>query len=691
MAMRKSLIILSIFLCLICSNINICSSRSEEDEDLSFLQQQEQNGAASSEHRDYENYDDLEDADLSADADEDSGYSAPEVDETHVVVLKESNFTEFVGKNRFVMVEFYAPWCGHCQALAPEYAAAAEELKDDAVALAKIDASEEAELSQKFDVQGFPTLYFFVDGVHKPYPGLRTKSEEDEDLSFLQQQEQNGAASSEHRDYENYDDLEDADLSADADEDSGYSAPEVDETHVVVLKESNFTEFVGKNRFVMVEFYAPWCGHCQALAPEYAAAAEELKDDAVALAKIDASEEAELSQKFDVQGFPTLYFFVDGVHKPYPGLRTKDAIVTWLKKKIGPGLLNITTIEEAERVLADEDKLVLGYLESLVGSESDELAAASKLEDDVGFYQTTSPDVAKLLHIDPQAKRPALVILKKENEKITHFGGQFTKSAIAEFVFENKLPLVTNFTRESAPLVFENPIKKQLILFARSNDVEKYYPIFLEAAKTFRGKLICVYVDLDNEDVGKQVSEYFGVSGEATSVLAYTGNEDDRKFLLDGELTISSIKSFGEKFLGDNLKPFYKSEPIPEKNDGDVKIVVGDNFDEIVLDESKDVLLELYAPWCGHCQSLEPIYNKLGKHLRGIGSLVIAKMDGTTNEHPRAKITFDDDRTVVAFYKFLKKHASIPFKLQKAASEKSTASDDIISSHESSSSVKDEL
>lgn len=56
------------------------------------------------------------------------------------------------------------------------------------------------------------------------------------------------------------------------------------------------------------------------------------------------------------------------------------------------------------------------------GSESDELAAASKLEDGVNFYQTVIPNVAKLFHIDPNAKRPALVLLKKEEEKLNHFG-----------------------------------------------------------------------------------------------------------------------------------------------------------------------------------------------------------------------------------------------------------------------------
>ncbi|XP_052200289.1 protein disulfide isomerase-like 1-4 [Diospyros lotus] len=543
------------------------------------------------------------------------------------------------------------------------------------------------------------------------YCSAATLSNDDEDLSFLEDSDAESSHPDQYqRDFENYDDLYEDDGALDSDDHEAYSTPVVDEKDVVVLKDSNFSNFIAQNRYVMVEFYAPWCGHCQALAPEYAAAATELKGEAV-LAKVDAAEETDLAQKYEIQGFPTVFFFIDGVHKDYPGQRTKDAIVTWVKKKTGPGIYNLTTVEEAERILTSESKVVLGFLDTLVGPQSEELAAASRLEDDVSFYQTASTEVAKLFHIDPQAKRPALVLLKKEAEKISHFDGQFTKSEITQFVYENKLPLVTIFTREIAPLIFENPIKKQLLLFATSNDSIKLIPTFQEAAKPFKGKLIFVIVEMDNEDFGKPVSEYFGVAGDAPRVLAYTGNDDARKFVLDGKLTLSNIKSFAEDFLDDKLKPFYKSDPVPETNDGDVKIVVGNNFDEIVLDESKDVLLEIYAPWCGHCQALEPIYNKLGKYLRGIDSLVIAKMDGTTNEHPRAKadgfptllffpagnksfdpITVDTDRTVVAFYKFLKKHATIPFKLQKPAeSQKPKESDDTESQNSSNETVKDEL
>ncbi|KAL2328615.1 hypothetical protein Fmac_022042 [Flemingia macrophylla] len=523
-----------------------------------------------------------------------------------------------------------------------------------------------------------------------PLNDTKLQDDDDEDLSFLDDPH-DAAHHSQIPDPDHFDDDDDdadefGDFSGyDPSADDAFADPAVDEKDIVVLKERNFTTVVENNRFVMVEFYAPWCGHCQALAPEYAAAATELKPDGVVLAKVDATVENELAHEYDVQGFPTVFFFADGAHRPYTGQRTKDAIVTWIRKKIGPGSYNITTLDDAERVLTSESRVVLGFLNSLVGSESDELAAASKLEDDVNFYQTVVPEVAKLFHIDASVKRPALVLLKKEEEKLNHFDGKFVKAEIADFVSANKLPLVTTFTRENAPSIFESQIKKQLIF---------------------------VHVELDNEDVGKPVADYFGLTGNSPKVLAYTGNEDGRKFLLDGEVTVDTITAFGKDFLEDKLKPFLKSDPVPESNDGDVKIVVGNNFDEIVLDESKDVLLEIYAPWCGHCQALEPTYNKLAKHLRSIESIVIAKMDGTTNEHPRAKadgfptilffpagnktsdpIPVDVDRTVVAFYKFLRKHASIPFKLQKPASTSKSGSEssDVKESQSSSTDLKDEF
>jgi protein disulfide-isomerase A1 len=92
------------------------------------------------------------------------------------------------------------------------------------------------------------------------------------------------------------------------------------------LKADTFPSFIKENPLVLAEFFAPWCGHCKSLAPEYEEAATSLKEKNIKLAKVDCTQEAELCQSYGVEGYPTLKIFrgPDNI-VPYQGPRKADA------------------------------------------------------------------------------------------------------------------------------------------------------------------------------------------------------------------------------------------------------------------------------------------------------------------------------------------------------------------------------
>merc|ERR1719268_601401 len=101
----------------------------------------------------------------------------------------------------------------------------------------------------------------------------------------------------------------------------------------------------------------------------------------------------------------------------------------------------------------------------------------------------------------------------------------------------------------------------------------------------------------------------------------------------DAKEFMPSLKEFLTQMQAGSLEPHMKSEPVPDNSANAVKVAVAKNFEELVTNSEKDVLVEFYAPWCGHCKKLTPIYDELGEKMAA-EDVEIVKMDATANDVP---------------------------------------------------------
>ncbi|KAF2104821.1 disulfide isomerase [Rhizodiscina lignyota] len=227
--------------------------------------------------------------------------------------LDGSNFDSIVlNSGKPALVEFFAPWCGHCKNLAPVYdeLASTFAFAENKVTVAKVDADNHKDLGKRFGVQGFPTLKWF-DG----------KSDKPEDYSS-------------GRDLES--------LQSFITDKTGIKPKGAKKapSKVEMLSDSKFKQQVGSDKNVLVAFTAPWCGHCKNLAPTWETLAEDFASEpSVVIAKVDAEspDAKQTAQDQGVSSYPTIKYFPAGSTEAekYEGGRTEKDFIAFINEKAG--------------------------------------------------------------------------------------------------------------------------------------------------------------------------------------------------------------------------------------------------------------------------------------------------------------------------------------------------------------------
>lgn len=347
--------------------------------------------------------------------------------------------------------------------------------------------------------------------------------------------------------------------------------------------------------FIMIIIDAPWCGHCKALAPEYASAAQKLKEknSSIKLGKVDATVENDLASKFKVQGYPTLKFFKDGKVMEYGGGRTADTIISWLEKKTGPPAAVLNSVEEAKALIESKDVVVIGFFKDLTSASAKAFEAVAESKDDVVFGVTSIKAVFDEYKVTQDEN---IVLFKKFDEGRNDYSESFVEADIIAFIDKYQLPIVIEFSQETAGKIFGGSIKRHVLSFV-SKKSDKYPELksqFEASAKKFLGQILFVIINIDEED-NDRVLEFFGmVKNDTPSFRVIQLDDDMVKYKPDdATITTENLNNFVQSVLDGKVKPHLMSQDIPEDWDKTaVKVLVGKNFETVVKDTTKDVFVE---------------------------------------------------------------------------------------------------
>jgi len=412
----------------------------------------------------------------------------------------------------------------------------------------------------------------------------------------------------------------------------------------VDLQTPFFVDYV-KDRNVLVEFFAPWCGHCKALQPKWEAAAVKVNlDDSIdaTIAKVNAVLEQDLADKYVDEGYPTIKWFprgsVDGVD--YDGGRETKDIVAWVIDATTPDIVTIKK-KQSEEFGKNTDYSLVSTVK--VDSKKEKL------------FDRACKRLKKEMKKMKKSFRCGKTRLKKGKTKVFFRRNEFEESdGPVKLKYDGKMAKLDGWVLDNVYGKFGlfdegfllDRFDQELFLIVMK---EKKYPFEVEGLSDFVIKMK-QETGIQANMLDQRGAKNWGFTMDKDVIYVYAKirevsakndklrPQDYDRYILDPAVNNTDLDIFLSKARASDWEVYVRSQsPDDVHQDGLVVPLIGNTFKEVVYDTTKNVLVEFYAPWCGHCKKFAPEYEKLAQTVERQykkKNILITKIDSTSNDVP---------------------------------------------------------
>jgi protein disulfide-isomerase A1 len=347
--------------------------------------------------------------------------------------------------------------------------------------------------------------------------------------------------------------------------------------------------------------------------------------------------------------------FRHGNKVEFNGGRKEPEISDWVLKKVGPS--HKAALCDEVKSTGESAKFTLVYFGATEGDNFNtfEALANGALAEKLTFLTSDCPDCASQVG----GSFPGLTLFRQFDEKVLH-STSFIIDAASEWISGSMVPTLQEFSEDSIEGIFGER-KQAIFLFRKEASDAAYETVFAEAANTLKKEIVFVTSGVSDGIQGR-LGEFVGVTEDMLPTIRILDPADGmKKYSFEGSidgLSQADLSQFIDNFKAGNMAPFLKSEPVIETQEGPVHVLVGKSFHEEVVASEDDLLVKFYAPWCGHCKALAPVWEEVAAELKDVKGIKIAKFDATMNEADGVEV---QGYPTLKFYKNGKKSAPMAY------------------------------